>query len=387
METHIIFKHVQKMRPSCFSVEEQCCYYAEKMMLRQFMLMKQQGQVPDYLSVKDMKTWLLRGRRFLEEFQEINESIGERDLFKAELAWTAARHFCLAQMEEELLEELDKEKQLSQLLSRKVTLEGLQMFVSVIYPAAEEDVQTFLPTMHSNLLGIFGGIQVTSGDDKPAELLELEQSAASLVPEVVDIALTFLLEEPELKDKCNLASAQIGKLLTDSAAPCLSHFVSVSRIVMLCICTTAARSIVKAIFERFDQCSKSFHQMDYDESYLSARYGTICAIHDMGNEKHLRLCTSEGQEEALLQKREVSPQLDENMATAPNDVTEDAFSAKSGTNVAVFMADEIQVLQQEEETQKSLIQHCDLKKKKGVRAFFRGVWKRMRSCFSASTKD
>ncbi|XP_045927433.1 uncharacterized protein LOC123984541 [Micropterus dolomieu] len=283
METHIIFKQVQKMRPSCFSEEEQCRYKAEKMMLRQFMLMKQQGQVPDYLSVRDIKTWLLRGRSFLEEFQEIIERIGKNNLFMAELAWTTVRHFCLNQMEEELLEELDKEKQLSQLLGRKVTLEGLQMFVSVVHPAAEEDVKTFLPSLHSKLLRIFGGIQITShplseGDAKPAELLELGQSAASLVPEVVDTALRFLLEEPELKDKCKLASAKIGKLLTNSAAPCLSQFGSVSRTVMLSVCTRAARSIVKAIFEMFDERSKSFHQMDYDESLFSARYCIVSVL-------------------------------------------------------------------------------------------------------------
>ncbi|XP_045897228.1 uncharacterized protein LOC123964167 [Micropterus dolomieu] len=488
MEAHIIFQQVQKMRPSCFSVEEQCCYRAEKMMLRQFMLLKQRGQVPRYLSVRDMKTWLLRGRSFLEEFLETNESTGERDLFMAELAWTTARHFCLAQMEEELLEELNKEKQLSQLLSREVTLEGLEMFVSVVHPAAEEDVKTFLPSMYGKLLRIFGGIQINSGplsegDTKPAELLELEQSAASLVPEVVDIALKFLLEEPELKDKCKLASAEIGKLLTNSAAPCLSQFGSVSRTVVLSVCTRAARSIVKAIFERFDQRSKSFHQMDYDESDFSAGYGAIIAIQEMVKEKYLRLFASEEQEGALLEKREVSPQVHENMATAPNDVTEDTVLVKSGTSVAVFVADEpeelqqedvkeshteetlvqdtaiqnmdhgvrtdtsthshaglwsserledqllekqetsqgvpgdeelaimqyhltevsssvnlqanvavniieeIQVLQREEEKQKSLVQHCDMKRKKGVRTFFRGVWKMMTCCFSVSTMD
>ncbi|XP_042342949.1 uncharacterized protein LOC121943495 [Plectropomus leopardus] len=38
-----------------------------KMMQRQFLLMKQQDQLPDYLTVRDMKTWLLTRRSFLEE--------------------------------------------------------------------------------------------------------------------------------------------------------------------------------------------------------------------------------------------------------------------------------------------------------------------------------
>ena len=99
------------------------------------------------------------------------------------------------------------------------------MFVSVVQSKAEKDGQTYLSALHSKLLQIFGGIQITSsllsaGDSKPAELLELEQSAVALVPVVVDTALTFLLEEPERENKSEAAS--VGKLLTNSAFPCLS---------------------------------------------------------------------------------------------------------------------------------------------------------------------
>ncbi|XP_044040439.1 uncharacterized protein LOC122870377 [Siniperca chuatsi] len=349
MDARFIFEQVRKMRPSSFSEEEWHRYRAEKMMLRQFMLMKQQDQVPDHLSVRDMKTWLLTGRSFLEEFQEIIERTGINHLFMAELAWTTARHFCLSQMEEELLEELDKEKQLSQLFSRKVTLEGLQMFVSVVRPAAEEDVQTFLPSLHSKLLRIFGGIQITSrplsaGDAKPAELLELEHSAARLVPEVVETALKFLLKEPERGNKIEAASAEIGKLLTNSAAPCLSQFGSVSKTLLLRVCTIAAQFMVKAIYKRFDARSKSFHQMYYDESFFSARDGVISAIQDMDHEVHLQLCTSEVLKDRPLEKGEASPRgsLDEDMATTPNDATEDTFLVTLDANVAVFVADELQ---------------------------------------------
>ncbi|KAM7366080.1 hypothetical protein PAMP_015548 [Pampus punctatissimus] len=50
---------------------------------------------------------------------------------------------------------------------------------------------------------------------KPAELLELEQSYAPVVPEVVDTALKFLLEEPKIEDKTEAASAEVGRRLTD----------------------------------------------------------------------------------------------------------------------------------------------------------------------------
>ncbi|XP_078114085.1 uncharacterized protein LOC144522689 [Sander vitreus] len=203
----------------------------------------------------------------------------------AELAWTTARHFCLSQMEQELLEELDKEKRLSHLFNKKVTLEGLQMFVSVIHPEAERDVQTFLPALHSKLLKIFGGIQIASyllaaEDAKPAEFLEFEQSAAALVPEVVDTALKFLLEEPEQVMKSEAASAEIGK-----------HQIS-------------------PIY-RFDKCSKSFKLIDYDESYYHATEGVISAIQDMDYEVQTDASSQAHHhlEEELLEKREASSEV------------------------------------------------------------------------------
>ncbi|XP_034735879.1 uncharacterized protein LOC117949603 [Etheostoma cragini] len=334
MDTRFIFEQVQRMRPSSFSEEEQHCYKAEKMMLRQFLLMKQQEQLPDYLSVRDMKTWLLTGRSFLEEFQEIIERTGIDHLFMAELAWTTARLFCLSQMEEELLEELDKERCLSQLFSRKVTLEGLQMFVSIVHPKAEKVAQTFLSALHRKMLQIFWDIQTASGpvsaeDAKPAELMELEQSAAALIPEVVDTALKFLLEDPERENKSKAASAEIGKLLTNSAFPCLSRSGSVSETLLLGVCTKEAQSMVEAIYNRFDKCSRSFKLMDYDESYYDSREGVISAIQDMDHEvqtdapsqAHFQL------EEGLVKEREASPwaALDQEIDFMPKDVAEDTY--------------------------------------------------------------
>lgn len=49
-------------------VSESVESFLQKMLMRQFMLMKLQYQVPIYLSAKDMKNWLLAGRSFLEEW-------------------------------------------------------------------------------------------------------------------------------------------------------------------------------------------------------------------------------------------------------------------------------------------------------------------------------
>lgn len=39
----------------------------QKMLMRQFVLMKQKHEIPSNLSTIDMKKWLLGGRSFLEE--------------------------------------------------------------------------------------------------------------------------------------------------------------------------------------------------------------------------------------------------------------------------------------------------------------------------------
>ncbi|XP_044193932.1 uncharacterized protein LOC122971377 isoform X3 [Thunnus albacares] len=196
MDTDFILKQVQHMGLPSFSVREQNHYRAEKMLMRQFMLLKQQYQVPIYLSVKEMKSWLMAGRSFLDEFQEIAEGTEARKLLMAELAWTSSRRLCLNQMEQELLEELEEEKRLSLQLRRRVTLEGLQMFLSIFLPKAEKDVQTFLRHLSNKLLISFTGCH-SSRRSKLALFTKLQRTTAPLVSVVMETALRFLLDKPE----------------------------------------------------------------------------------------------------------------------------------------------------------------------------------------------
>ncbi|XP_044033510.1 uncharacterized protein LOC122867165 isoform X2 [Siniperca chuatsi] len=270
MDTDFILKQVLHMRPSSFSVREQQRYRAEKMLMRQFMLMKLQYQIPIYLSAKDMENWLLAARSFLEEFQEIAKRAEARKLLVAEL----------------------------------VTLEGLQMFLPVIHPKAEQDVQTFLCHLSNKLLKSFAGSN-TSKRSQLALLAKLQRTTAPLVPQVVETALKFFLDEPEplvgvrtsqtqdadasrvsslacaQTNRVEAASAQIGKQLADAAATCFCLNTSFTKACLLRICTSVARDMVKAIYKRFVDRSKTFHLMDFDESFITARESVICAIQDM----------------------------------------------------------------------------------------------------------
>ncbi|XP_042251577.1 uncharacterized protein LOC121885859 [Thunnus maccoyii] len=398
MDANAIFKRVQQMRPSSLSEEERCRYQAEKMMLRQFMLLKQQDQVPDHLTVQQMKTWLLTGGSFVEESQEItimndDGRLETKHLLMAELAWTTERRFCLSQIEQEVQEELDEEKRLSQLLNRKVTLEGLQMFVTVFRPKAEKAVRTYLPSLFSKLLKYFGGSHippVSSGDAKPQELLDLQKSTAPVIQEVINTTLKFLLEEPKSAGQIEAASVEVGRLLRDSAAPCLPRYGPLSAAPLLGVCTIAAGFMVKSIFKEFDRYSqKIFHIMDYDDSFFSARENVIFAIQDMENRVQAAACrpqpqlsTAVGSQEGPLEEKTASPEvsLDETSAVRTSS------SSRLETNVIVYMEPELEVLQEELEAEDFGVQR-KMKRKKRVRAFFHGIWRAMSRCFHCPSED
>lgn len=176
------------------------------------------------------------------------------------------------------------------------------MFLSVIRPKAEQDAWIFLCQLSNNLLSSFTGTH-TSKCVKLALLTKLQKTTVSLLPQVVDIALKFLLEEPEplvefktseapvesrdfsstsaLRSRTAAASTHIGKLLADAAATCLCLNTSFTKACLLRICTSVAWDMVKAIYKRFFDRSKTFQLMDFDESFFIAREGAVCAIQDM----------------------------------------------------------------------------------------------------------
>ncbi|XP_042253797.1 uncharacterized protein LOC121887216 isoform X1 [Thunnus maccoyii] len=363
MDTDFILKQVQHMGLPLFSVREQNHYRAEKMLMRQFMLLKQQCQVPIYLSVKEMKSWLMAGRSFLDEFQEIAEGTEARKLLMAELAWTSARRLCLNQMEQELLEELEEEKRLSLLLRRRVTLEGLQMFLSIFLPKAEKDVQTFLRHLSNKLLISFTGCH-SSRRSKLALFTKLQRTTAPLVSVVMETALRFLLDKPEplaevkpsqtwdptvsmdsnlastLGNRAEAASAEIGKQLADTTASCFCLVTSFTKAHLLHICTPVARNMVKAIYKRFDDLSKSFHLLDFDESFVTAGESIVCAVQDMDDRVRAAAYSW-----ALHQ-----------LVSVRNTVTPEVCSVAAAERTD---------------------QNEDKEKKQGVRAFFSRMWKKI----------
>lgn len=176
------------------------------------------------------------------------------------------------------------------------------MFLSVIRPKAEQDARVFLCHLSNKLLSSFTGSH-TSKCVKLALFTKLQRTTIALLPQVVDIAVKFLLEEPEplvevktseapvesrdfsstsaLKSRTAAASTDIGKLLADAAATCFCLNTSFTKARLLRICMSVAWDMVKAIYKRCLNRSKTFQLMDFDESFFIARESVVCAIQDM----------------------------------------------------------------------------------------------------------
>ncbi|XP_067460918.1 uncharacterized protein [Thunnus thynnus] len=143
-----------------------------------------------------------------------------------------------------------------------------------------------------------------------------ENSLRAVIQEVINTTLKFLLEEPESADQIEAAIIEVGRLLSDSAAPFLPQYGPLSAAPLLRVCTLAPRFMVKSILKDFDHHSKTFLIMDYDDSLFSARENVIFAIQDMDNRVQTAACrpqpqlsTSEGSQEGLLEEKEDSPEV------------------------------------------------------------------------------
>ncbi|XP_061884415.1 uncharacterized protein LOC133635339 isoform X2 [Entelurus aequoreus] len=149
-----MLEQILPMLPSSFSVEEANLYQEEKLLLRQFVIMKQLLEVPSYVSVEHMKQWILSRRSFLEEFQGFDVKMNRKMFCLLESAWISARCVCLNKMEKEVWEDIREEVRLSQLLGKSVTLEGFHMFLLVVCPKAEEEVEWFLGKLFNSSIAI-----------------------------------------------------------------------------------------------------------------------------------------------------------------------------------------------------------------------------------------
>lgn len=178
------------------------------------------------------------------------------------------------------------------------------MFPSVFYPKAKEDVENLIRHLSNKLLDSFTDSQ-SSRLFKRTLHTKLQRTTLPLAPVIVELALRFLLEKQEplaevkhsqtqsptaswdsnlalaLGNWAEAASAEIVKQLADVTASCFGLVTSLTQARFLCICIPVAQNMVKAIYKRFVDRSKSFHLLDFDESLVTAGESIICVVQEM----------------------------------------------------------------------------------------------------------
>ncbi|XP_061829647.1 uncharacterized protein [Nerophis lumbriciformis] len=254
----------------------------EKMLMRQFVLMKQKNEVPRHISVHHMKQWRLIKTNFHKKFQ----MMGMRTIH-LELGWIRAAFLSLNQLEKEVCEELNEEIWLSQLLGRRVTLDGLQMFLAVVCPKTEQEVERFLRYLLDELQKMLSSSNI-SWIQEVTLLTELRRRSVHLVREVVDHAVRVFLtpavrdsSAESLRRRAETASLGVGRMLEDAltSCSCLSQHIDEDR--LLYICSSVAWRTVESLFRSFVRHSESFPLLDFDRSAFTSRECILRAVEDM----------------------------------------------------------------------------------------------------------
>ncbi|KAM9805409.1 uncharacterized protein LOC133160568 [Syngnathus typhle] len=280
------------LKTTSLSAKEQQMATAEKMFMRQFVLLAMENRVPPCLLPKDMKAWLMKKRQFQQEYKEMAKSVDPSMLQMIQVAWTITRILNLNKLQTEVYKELTEEARLSQLLSRKVTLEGLRKFWMLLLPQAERDTEAFLSQLCNKLLRLLNKTQMTMAERLHLCPLFHSATTRSLVLRIIETALNKLLEELEpsaeeksisatLPQRSANASKAIGMMLVNALGPIpvLRQYVPQGQ--LWCFCIAAACDITQSLFQKFVEGSVSYDTMDYDGTFVTARSSVLSAIVQM----------------------------------------------------------------------------------------------------------
>ncbi|XP_061823987.1 uncharacterized protein [Nerophis lumbriciformis] len=269
-----------------FSLFSENAYTVEKMHIRQFVLMKQWNKVPGHITVDHMKQWLLAQIISLDKFQRIKSDRLQ--------AWIRSKFRFLNQLEKEVCKDLIEEMRLSQLLGRRVTLEGVQLVFSVMCPGAERLVETSLQQLFHGLQALFNvnGVEL----EKLMPYIEFQLATAHLLAEVVNYTVSVFLNIQELPADWHIGQDPTSAPLTRRAeAPsvicrmlkqaltscyCLSQQLSESRLVHTCIWMVCEK-MTDSIFRYFAEGIKSSQLLDFDQSFFIAPGRIMRGIKDM----------------------------------------------------------------------------------------------------------
>ncbi|KAM9568033.1 uncharacterized protein ACWYII_027423 [Salvelinus alpinus] len=118
--------------------EKQCCAQ-QKNLLKQFLVLQQQGEVPSHNSLTDIREWLIaKGRNYFKNTFQSEMEEG-KNLYLAELAWDVKRRLRLEELEREVCRELRLERRIGQ-----ITVRDLLLMIGHITSSVLEEVNSIL---------------------------------------------------------------------------------------------------------------------------------------------------------------------------------------------------------------------------------------------------
>ncbi|XP_057690122.1 uncharacterized protein LOC130914705 [Corythoichthys intestinalis] len=290
-DVDIAIEELLHMQPTSLSEREVYMYNIEKTYMRQFMLLEKENEVPSHLSAENMKQWLLNKRSFQHEFGSFEMKVHPGMFELLRVAWTRARIMCLNQMHWQVCKDFTLEERLSRLFNRKVTIEGLQKYLSIVAPLAEGNIKTYVHHLYRSLQ-----VSLSSSEMTETQRLTLypdfHRATAPIVREILRLVLNSLMlkldclgnDEPitaTLEQRSERASKKIVRMLTDAllSIPCLRQHITQDNV--LDICTYTAGKITQNLFCNILQSAANVHFLSCDETLLTARLEVKNAIVEM----------------------------------------------------------------------------------------------------------
>ncbi|XP_034150383.1 uncharacterized protein LOC109616125 [Esox lucius] len=251
---------------------EEVHYNSERNIMRQFMILQQEQEVPVFLTMKHFTNWLMTKWKFMDEYQGlITERTEWRELLLSELIWKSKRLEQYDCMKQEICRELDIEHRLSLRFGRKVTTEGLKMMLEKVQLTADLEVKLILATFPSNL--------PYQSKEGPAMFIEI---AGAFSPEIVYSTLSNILQDPEAEDGLvghqMSAIREVAKPVEETAA---TIFTEVPLSILGTMSFKAAVDIVDTVSNKLEEGVRTFDHLGFDSTLLESKATVLDALVDI----------------------------------------------------------------------------------------------------------
>ncbi|XP_034150316.1 uncharacterized protein LOC117594900 [Esox lucius] len=237
---------------------EEVHYNSERNIMRQFMILQQEQEVPVFLTMKHFTNWLMTKWKFMDEYQGlITERTEWRELLFSELR----------------LEQYDCMRARHKALSVFAVWqkEGLKIMLEKVQLAADLEVKLILATFPSNL--------PYQSKEGPTTFTEI---AGAFSPEIVYSTLSNILQDPEAEDGLvrhqMSAIREVAKPVEETAA---TIFTEVPLSILGTMPFKVAVDIVDTVSNKLEEGVRTFDLLGFDSTLLDSKATVLDAQMDI----------------------------------------------------------------------------------------------------------